>query len=899
MEQAERCARTAQASLKRNAKGSSSYIKSFLRKGQALIGLGRHREASLTFEKGLELDPWNIDLRKGLESASKKIVEDLMHGKGQEHRAITFPEASQRITYHPYAAPLHRVRTEDMLPLCLLTPFQAENDVHIKDTYNYMTIQADIRMPTRHFEQLEDAYFNERLKTAIEAAVSRIEDDDDADCRVLFMGAGAGVHPALALKAGARHVTAVERWLYLAEACNKTLEDNGFERERYQVIYKRPCDLKIKEDVPICCNVIVSNIFDQGLLTSGMIPAIHHALAELATHNAIVVPSNATVYMQAVELRISDVCNFDMSSINLYRWNSLYSSGTSLNLDAIQPLSDPVAVWYFDFGAPPTKSDTKIIDVEFTADGRFNAVMYWYELNLFGDITLSTGLDAMRAVPGLRYLQPAVQYIAGELRVDAGTIMPLVVTHNTVCMRFDIETAEYVHLMKHDASFPRQHFAMLRDGSRLAAYDKAIHRAVKRKLEESGQAHVLDMGSGSGILSLMAARAGATSVVACDLHESLCDVARKAVAANAFADTVSVVCRDVAMLERGRDVRPLGVNIIVADMFDSGLFGDQFEYFLHVAKKKVASPDATLIPSKATLYCMGVQALSNQVQGIDVSAFNKYRWDAEYSTVHNLGGFPHKQLTKPCKVMDVSFEVIGHENGKKSELLKLESIDCGVLNAVVFWFDLHLDDEETLSGSCSTKNVEVQQSSEQTIGGGDGAAVEHDNTTNTDTTIDDDGCVYVSQSSSTPQQHYWGQALQYLDRSVQVEPNKKLSLIYRKEGSKLRFSLRHGIGEWVGRAPWKIEWGGGASVENPHHQRVLYCDLLVSDFLMRCRSGRFPPIEKDINMVLAHCGSLFLDPASLEEAGHRLVVLEKLHQNKEFSPGASLQALTKPPFFLE
>lgn len=44
----------------------------------------------------------------------------------------------------------------------------------------------------------------------------------------------------------------------------------------------------------------------------------------------------------------------------------------------------------------------------------------------------------------------------------------------------------------------------------------------------------------------------------------------------------------------------------------------------------------------------------------------------------------------------------------------------------------------------------------------------------------------------------------------------------------IRFSLRAGAGQMVERAPWKIEWGGGSSVENPHFQRVHYCDLLVS-----------------------------------------------------------------------
>ena len=36
-----------------------------------------------------------------------------------------------------------------------------------------------------------------------------------------------------------------------------------------------------------------------------------------------------------------------------------------------------------------------------------------------------------------------------------------------------------------------------------------------------------------------------------------------------------------------------------------------------------------------------------------------------------------------------------------------------------------------------------------------------------------------------------------------------------------------GVGEETERPPWLEEWGGGASVENPHVQRVHYCELLV------------------------------------------------------------------------
>lgn len=59
---------------------------------------------------------------------------------------LTLPPVCLRALPRPapgsYAAPLHRIKTDDQLPLRLLTPFQAENDHQIKDTYNYVTVQV-------------------------------------------------------------------------------------------------------------------------------------------------------------------------------------------------------------------------------------------------------------------------------------------------------------------------------------------------------------------------------------------------------------------------------------------------------------------------------------------------------------------------------------------------------------------------------------------------------------------------------------------------------------------------------------------------------------------------------------------------------------------------------------
>ena len=41
-----------------------------------------------------------------------------------------------------------------------------------------------------------------------------------------------------------------------------------------------------------------------------------------------------------------------------------------------------------------------------------------------------------------------------------------------------------------------------------------------------------------------------------------------------------------------------------------------------------------------------------------------------------------------------------------------------------------------------------------------------------------------------PMKHYWGQALQYLDRRVAVVAGKKLTLLAKRDGNRIRFSLR-------------------------------------------------------------------------------------------------------------
>ena len=59
----------------------------------------------------------------------------------------------------------------------------------------------------------------------------------------------------------------------------------------------------------------------------------------------------------------------------------------------------------------------------------------------------------------------------------------------------------------HHAHLPRWHFEMLADTQRNAAYDAAIQHAIAlQRAKGSKHVAVLDMGAGSGLLGMMAAR---------------------------------------------------------------------------------------------------------------------------------------------------------------------------------------------------------------------------------------------------------------------------------------------------------------------------------------------------------------------------------------------------------
>jgi tetratricopeptide (TPR) repeat protein len=244
------------------------------------------------------------------------------------------------------------------------------------------------------------------------------------------------------------------------------------------------------------------------------------------------------------------------------------------------------------------------------------------------------------------------------------------------------------------AKVPRWHFTMLADEKRNDAYQQAIERNV------NADSNVLDIGTGSGLLSLMAAKAGSKTITTCEMVPEIADVAQQVIADNEYSESINVVSKKSTDLVVGEDLLEKA-DVLVSEILDVGVFGEGVLPAMRHALKHLVTEDAIVIPRKANMYGMLVEmperAKINPVKtisGFDLSAFDQFRINDQYSTVH-LTNDNHKSLSEVFPIYDVDFKYppsVTTESKPEEKRLAVTANSDGILHAVVFWFDLHLDD---------------------------------------------------------------------------------------------------------------------------------------------------------------------------------------------------------------
>ena len=258
---------------------------------------------------------------------------------------------------------------------------------------------------------------------------------------------------------------------------------------------------------------------------------------------------------------------------------------------------------------------------------------------------------------------------------------------------------------------------MLHDHERNVQYEKAIVKTIRTLAKSLKNIHVLDIGTGTGLLSMMAARAldGRTDsscslrITACEVFQPMARIAKKCIEQNGLTDRIHVIDKRSTELDLENDLHNDRINVIVAEVFDTELIGEgALRTFSEACKHLTIDKDnLRIIPARATIYIQLVQSselqnfhtlrnLSDRNERINIPDECRHLagntiFDLNINEVRDY----LRPLSKPIPIFHFNFKAIDEKNNFSEEKI-LENIQCevdGRIDAFIMWWNLDMDEE--------------------------------------------------------------------------------------------------------------------------------------------------------------------------------------------------------------
>lgn len=250
------------------------------------------------------------------------------------------------------------------------------------------------------------------------------------------------------------------------------------------------------------------------------------------------------------------------------------------------------------------------------------------------------------------------------------------------------------------------HQRLVADTVRVQAYRTAIYR-------HSAGKSVAEVGCGSGILSIFAAHAGASRVVAIEESE-IAALAEEMFAANGCGDVVDLRranSRDVELDEP--------VDLIIHEILGSDPFVEALLPSIADARRRFLRPGGRLLPYRIEVCCFGIELDERPYRdrarvlaetgelpglyGIDftpmLDRLGKVSHQFLPPPVDLSAPFKPRILSSELCLLDLDLYDDGLDLDRQLREVRLPILESGKLGGVVLFFRAHLDETLTLSTS--------------------------------------------------------------------------------------------------------------------------------------------------------------------------------------------------------
>lgn len=470
-------------------------------------------------------------------------------------------------------------------------------------------------------------------------------------------------------------------------------------------------------------DLLVVEELDPFVVTEGLLAGLKAATPRLPAQPRVI-PSKARVMGRLCAMK--DFCSVAKGFYGGFRLEESITSALRRTLPALQIdddnslldgchfLSEPFAVLELWGGTQDvvTMPEEQIQELRVTATeaGCCSALLYWWE---------TEGPTAASPKKASCWLQEPLPLKPGQCVLAA-------VERKPGGLRFQLRRdtsdpgSELQRLRLEPNLVVLRHAPMLRDDGRNEAYGRAIERGILEARQRFGRADVFEIGSGTGLLLMMARRAGAETVTGCELDPAVCATAAQALTENAMASDCSPImlrCQGFQELIGSKQLEQK-FNVLVAELMDDSGMGEFIWPFFTLARQHLLlrppnGPPLPTIPKRLTIFAQLVFAQLSPVEGLELWPLDPFWLSSAVPKLDSLGSHGPLALdldaleehweaaSELMEVLRVDLERTGQDPQHLPQPQNIEvnfrALRSGPVNGVIWFWRADLDTETALT----------------------------------------------------------------------------------------------------------------------------------------------------------------------------------------------------------
>ena len=535
----------------------------------------------------------------------------------------------------------------------------------------------------------------------------------------------------------------------IAKCAQNIVHKNGFS-DRINIIFKRSNELTVdsqNSDLSRRADLLVAELFDTELIGEGAISTYRHAVQNLLTPNAILVPSRARIYCQLIESK--SLYNYHQFREHFkIEDNLIIKSPESVNscngsnvlhdiqINELKPnedfvlVSEPEVVFDFEFNnlSTLTERDSKVIEFKVTRDisGPLVLFMWWaLDMDSEGEIVLSCAPfwtfkeDSVtpKTVEWRDHWMQSIYYFPANdkhFELKSGEVVRVVANRDEYSLWFhnfdnknNINSQSVLCECGLHLFLSRTRIQMINDISRLKVYNKAIEGIVNNSNRESIDAIYL---GDSSLLPIMTAKNNKIGKVLCLLKNKQTENFIKSFAkSNDLEEKIQII-------QDFDQINDKSVDLVLSEPYfnssDVPWNHLHFWYLLNNIPPNILSENVMLIPNKAVIKAIPIEfdnlwkiraEVGSNVEGFDLSFYDQLIQKAVSLSDDSIESQPLWEY--PGKAMaDKPFELFSFDLRKaietqsvlksfvkfdiRSHLPKLQTKYI----SIAFWVEFHLFD---------------------------------------------------------------------------------------------------------------------------------------------------------------------------------------------------------------